>query len=126
MITFSRPLAWEDFRELPSNGRAKWLAFEAVGSSAADDLTWTCGGPVHVETGLNQCRAMGVRPDGVSAAVGYFDGDAARELRGSSAVASVDGLRDSLTGLLLDVGGFGVEPPGLTVNDRYWELVLPD
>ena len=34
--------------------------------------------------------------------------------------------RDSLTGLLFDIGGFGVERPGLTVNDRYWELFLAD
>ncbi len=24
------------------------------------------------------------------------------------------------------IGGFGVERPGLTVNDRYWELVLTE
>jgi len=124
VITFARPVAWEDFLELPPAGRVKWLAFEAIGSSAGDDLTWTCGGPVSIQIGLSQCRAMGVRPDGVSAAVGYLDEDAERGLRGSALVAAVDRLRDSLTGLLLDVGGFGVEPPGLTVNDRYWELVL--
>ncbi len=69
---------------------------------------------------------MGVRPHGVTAAVGYFDQLAEGQLRESAAVVAVDPLQDSLTGLLLDVGGFGVEPPGLTVNDRYWELVLAD
>jgi hypothetical protein len=75
---------------------------------------------------LDQCRAMGVRPRGVTAAVGYFDELAAGQLRDEPGVIAVDALRDSLTGLLFDVGGFGVEPPGLTIDDRYWELVLTD
>ena len=48
------------------------------------------------------------------------------QLRDDPAVVAVDPLQDSLTGLLLDVGGFGVEPPGLTINDRYWDLVLAE
>jgi hypothetical protein len=27
-----------------------------------------------------------------------------------------------VTGLLFDVGGFGVVRPGLTVNDAWWEV----
>ena len=69
---------------------------------------------------------MGVAPDGVVAAVGYFDGAALDELRAAPAVARVAELQDAVTGLLFDVGGFGVERPGLTVNDSYWELFLPD
>ena len=69
---------------------------------------------------------MGVAVDGISAAVGYLDEPAAEQLRAHPDVVAVDGLRDSLTDLLFDVGGFGVERPGLTVNDRYWQRVLAD
>jgi hypothetical protein len=126
VVTFSRPLSWADFRSLPGTGRGRWTAFEAIGSSATDDRTWTCGGPVIGDLGLAPCRAMGVMPRGVVAAVGYFDGAAADGLRADAAVAHVDGLQDSITGLLLEVGGFGVERPGLTVNDRYWETILSE
>ncbi len=126
VVTFSRPLSWRVFSDLVSMGSGKWTAFEALGASDQDDLPWTCGGPVEGAVRLSQCRAMGVRPHGVTAAVGYFDSVAAGQLRGDRAVAAVESLQDPLTGLLLDVGGFGVEPPGLTVNDRYWELVLAD
>ena len=64
---------------------------------------------------------MGVTPDGVVAAVGYFDAAAQARLRGSDRVARVAELQDAVTGLLFDVGGFGVERPGLTVNDAWWE-----
>jgi len=124
VVTFSEPLSWTDFRALPTGGSAKWTAFEAIGSSEADSLIWTCGGPVTAELALGPCKAMGMEVEGVTAAVGYLDGPAADELRGDPAVAHVDGLRDSITGLLFEVGGFGVEQPGLTVNDRYWEAVL--
>jgi hypothetical protein len=67
-----------------------------------------------------------VTADGVVAAAGYFDGAALDELRAASTVAQVAGLQDAVTGLLFDVGGFGVERPGLTVNDSYWELFLAD
>lgn len=126
VVTFSQPLSWADFRSLPGTGRARWTAFEAIGSSATDDLTWTCGGPVSTALGLAPCRAMGVKTQGVVAAVGYFDGTAADDLRADSAVANVDALRDSITGLLFEVGGFGVERPGLTVDDRYWETFLTE
>ena len=66
------------------------------------------------------------REHGVVAAAGYLDDRAVDRLKASPSVARVDDLRDSLTGLLFDVGGFGVERPGLTVNDRYWELFLAD
>ncbi len=124
IITFSRPLSWATFSDLVSVGSGKWTAFEAIGSGEGDDLIWTCGGPVDDAIAMAPCRAMGVHPQGVSAAVGYFDAVAVGQLREDVAVAAVEPLQDSLTGLLLGVGGFGVEPPGLTVNDRYWELVL--
>lgn len=124
VVTFSRPLSWTDFADLVSVGSGKWTAFEAIGSSPVDARPWTCGGPVDDAVRLAQCRAMGVRPQGITAAVGYFDSLAVDQLRSDPAVAAVDTLQDSLTGLLFDVGGFGVEPPGLTVNDRYWELIL--
>ena len=126
VVTFSRPLSWAAFRALPGSGSAKWTAFEAIGSSEADDLTWTCGGPVSAELGLAPCKAMGVQTQGVVAAVGYFDGRAADRLRESTAVSRVEGLQDSITGLLFEVGGFGVERPGLTVNDHYWDTFLSD
>jgi hypothetical protein len=75
---------------------------------------------------MDRCRDFGVTPDGVVAAVGYFDDAALDELRGASAVARVGALQDAVTGLLFDVGGFGVQRPGLTVNDSYWELFLPE
>ena len=126
VVTFRQPIAWRAFSDLISVGSGKWTAFEAVGASAEDDLLWTCGGPVDDALRLSRCRAMGVRPHGITAAVGYFDELAAGQLRDDPAVIAVEPLRDSLTGLLFDVGGFGVEPPGLTINDRYWELVLAD
>ncbi len=126
VVTFSRPLSWSELTNLVSVGSGKWTAFEAVGSQPGDGLTWTCGGPVDDALRLAPCRAMGVRPDGISAAVGFFDDLAITQLRDEAAVSKIEGLQDPLTDLLLGVGGFGVEPPGLTVNDRYWELVLAD
>jgi hypothetical protein len=125
VVTFSRPLSWAAFRDRVSAGSAKWTAFEAIGSHPQDGRTWTCGGPVDDSLRLAPCREMGVRIDGISAAVGFVDEVALRQLRDDPAVAAVEPLRDALTGLLHDVG-FGVGDPGLTVNDRYWELVLTD
>jgi hypothetical protein len=124
VVTFAGPLDWVDFVAGPSVGEGRWTAFEAIGSSGRDALAWTCGGPVSAELGLGPCREMGVTPDGVAAAVGYFDDAALAELRGAPSVARVDELQDTVTGLLFDVGGFGVERPGLTVNDHYWELSI--
>ncbi len=126
VVTFARPLGWGELRDLITVGNAKWTAFEAVGSAEDDTLTWTCGGPWDDELRLGPCKTLGVRVDGISAAVGYLDDHAVGQLREHADVAAVDGLRDSLTGLLFDVGGFGVERPGLTINDRYWQLVLTD
>jgi hypothetical protein len=66
-----------------------------------------------------------VRPDGVVAAVGYFDGAGLDALRATPQVARISDLRDPLTGLLFDLGALGVVAPGLTVNDGYWELAAP-
>ena len=63
---------------------------------------------------------------GMTAAVGYLDPVAADQLRASDDVVAVEGLRDSLTELLFTIGGLGVERPGLTINDRYWDLVLTE
>ena len=126
VVTFARPLAWWELRDLVSVGSAKWTAFEAIGTVAGDDRTWTCGGPFDDGLRLMPCEALGVEAEGISAVVGYLDELAADQLRGHADVVAVDGLRDSLTGLLFDIGGFGVERPGLTVNDRYWELVLAE
>lgn len=126
VVTFSKPLAWNEFIGLPGDGNTKWTAFEAIGSSDIDPLTWTCGGPVTRELGLRPCADLGVDIEGVTAAAGYLDGDAIKRLDGLPQVAEIAGLQDSLTGLLRDVGGFGVEQPGLTVNDRYWDLFLAD
>lgn len=126
VVTFARPLSWRELRDLVSVGSAKWTAFEAVGRAAQDDRLWTCGGPVDETLRLKPCRALGVEVDGISAVAGYLDEYAVTQLRAHADVAAVDGLRDSITGLLYDIGGFGVERPGLTVNDRYWELVLTD
>jgi hypothetical protein len=126
VVTFSAPLAWPDLLALPAAGSGQWTAFEAIGTSDRDDLRWTCGGPVGVVPGLARCRDLGVTADGVVAAAGYFDGGALDELRAAPAVARVAELQDAVTELLFDVGGLGVERPGLTVNDSYWELFLPD
>jgi len=125
-VTFSRPLSWSEAMGLISVGSAKWTAFEAIGTDAhgRDERTWTCGGPVDAELRLRPCSSLGIEVAGITAMVGYHDDLATRQLRASADVAAVDGLQDRLTGLLLDVGGFGVERPGLTVDDRYWELVL--
>ena len=112
--------------DLISAGSAKWTAFEAIGSSADDDRTWTCGGPFDQELRMGPCQRLGVEVEGLTAMAGYVDDAALEQLRASPDVVAVDQLRDSLTGLLFDVGGFGIERPGLTVNDRYWELVLND
>jgi hypothetical protein len=126
VVTFARPLAWWEVRDLVSVGAAKWTAFEAIGAAAEDDRVWTCGGPFDDTLKLTPCRTLDVEIEGVTAVVGYLDEHALGQLRVHRAVAAVDGLRDSLTGLLYDIGGFGVERPGLTVDDRYWELVLTD
>ena len=126
VVTFDGPLRWSDFLALPDRSKGRWTAFEAIGSARRDSLVWTCGGPVVPDRRLRPCRALGVRPDGVSAAAGYFDGDAVRALRDHPSVARVDELQDAVTSLLFDVGGFGVERPDLTINDAYWELFLAD
>ena len=126
VITFARPLSWSEVRRIVSAGSAKWTAFEAVGSHPQDTLTWTCGGPWDDELRWSPCGTLGVDVEGVTAAVGYLDPTAADQLRDSGDVAAVEGLRDSLTGLLFSIGVSGVERPGLTVNDRYWELVLTE
>lgn len=126
VITFARPLSWSEMTDLITAGSAKWTAFETVGTSSQDDRTWTCGGPFDRELRTAPCPRLGVDVDGLTAMVGYLDDVAVEQLRASADVVAVDSLRDSLTGLLFDVGGFGVERPGLTINDRYWELVLKD
>ena len=126
VVTFAKPMDWARFVELQQQGNGRWTAFEAIGSSAHDQLTWTCGGPVVPSSALAPCRAMGVDPTGVSAAVGYYTDDGIEALREHPGVARVDGLRDAVTSMLFDVGGFGVERPDLTVNDHYWELFLAD
>ena len=129
VVTFSRPLRWSELTGLISVGSGKWTAFEAVGSSRRrDDLLWTCGGPVERRRAAERrAGRWACAPDGISAAVGLLR----RSCAGPAARAPPMSppsrrLQDTLTGLLFDVGGFGVEPPGLTVNDRYWELVLAD
>jgi hypothetical protein len=124
-VTFGQPLPWSEFLALPGVGTGRWTAFEAVGRIEGDGLPWTCGGPVDVDLGLRPCRGFGVRPDGVVAAVGYFDGAGLDALRATPQVARISDLRDPLTGLLFDLGALGVVAPGLTVNDGYWELASP-
>ena len=58
--------------------------------------------------------------------MGYFQESAIKRLREDDSVARVDGLRDGVTSLLFDIGGFGVAAPDLTINDAYWELFLAD
>lgn len=123
VVTFARPLVWEEFTALAQGGGA-WVAFEAIGSAERDDLPWTCGGPVQEAPGTLACASLGVRPEGVVAAGGAFADDAIERLRGDPAVALVEPRQDALTGLLGEVGGFGVEPPDLTLNDAYWRLFL--
>ena len=89
-------------------------------------MTWTCGGPVTNALATRPCGDMGMAVEGVVAAIGYLDGEAVRALRDHADVAHVGGSRDSLTDLLFEVGGLGVQRPGLTINDRYWELFLND
>ena len=124
VVTFARPLSWSEMTGLVSAGSAKWTAFEAVGSHPQDGFSWTCGGPFDDELRLGPCKTLGLELEGMSAAVGYLDPIAADQLREHDDVIAVEGLRDQLTGLLFAIGGFGVERPGLTINDRYWELVL--
>jgi hypothetical protein len=125
-VTFARPLTWAEMTGLISAGSAKWTAFEAIGSSPGEQRTWTCGGPFEDELRFGPCRSLGLEVDGLSAAVGYLDSIAAGQLRESDDVVAIEALRDPLTGLLFAIGGLGVERPGLTVNDRYWELVLTE
>ena len=119
VVTFERPLSWATFRALPE-GEGRWTAFEAVGSSDRAGGQWTCGGPVS-NLGLRPCRTLGVDLDGVVAAIGYYEPSVVDQLRRHEAVARVDDLRDALTDLLSDIGGFGVQPPDLTINDSWWE-----
>jgi hypothetical protein len=125
VVTFRGPLAWDDFLALEGDA-GRWSAFEAIGSHGPDDLPWTCGGPVEPWAGLEPCRQMGVAPQGIVAATGWLSAETVSRLSSAPDVARVSPLRDSLTGLLADVGGFGVEAPDLTVDDAYWELVLRD
>ena len=126
VVTFAQPLEWSEVSRLISAGSAKWTAFEAIGSHEQDKLTWTCGGPWDDDIRWAPCRALGLEVEGMTAAVGYLDDIAADQLRESADVVAIEGLRDSLTGLLFSIGVGGVERPGLTVNDRYWELVLTE
>jgi hypothetical protein len=124
VVTLAHPMTWSEFGDLVSAGSAKWTAFEAIGSHLQDELRWTCGGPFDDELRLEPCKHLGLEVDGLTAAVGYLDPVAAGQLRESDGVVAVEGLRDSLTELMFAIGGLGVERPGLTVDDRYWELVL--
>ena len=126
VVTFARPLGWDEMAGLVSAGSAKWTAFEAVGAHPQDELTWTCGGPFDPQLRFGPCRDLGLNLEGMTAAVGYLDPVAADQLRASDDVVAVEGLRDSLTDLLFSIGGLGVERPGLTINDRYWDLVLTE
>jgi len=126
VVTFARPLGWDEMTGLVSAGSAKWTAFEAIGSHPEDRRTWTCGGPFEDQLRFGPCRTLGLEVEGMTAAVGYLDPVAVDQLRDSDDVVAVDSLRDSLTGLLFSIGGLGVERPGLSVNDRYWELVLTE
>lgn len=126
LVTFARPLSWDTFSGLRRDGSGRWTAFEAIGSVSGDDRIWTCGGPVDGDASPARCRDMGLRLDGVSAALGYFDRSVIDALREDEKVARVEDLRDAVTGLLFDVGGFGVERPDLTINDAYWDLFLAD
>jgi hypothetical protein len=122
VVTFGRPMAWSELMALPSLGAGRWTAFEAIGSGEGDELVWTCGGPVRVELELAPCRDLGVAAEGIVAAAGYFDGAGLDELRGTQTVARVAALQDTVTDLLFQVGAVGVERPGLSVNDAWWEL----
>lgn len=126
VVTFARPLGWDEMTGLVSAGSAKWTAFEALGSHPEDRRTWTCGGPFEDQLRFGPCRTLGLEVEGMTAAVGYLDPVAVDRMRDSDDVVAVDSLRDSLTGLLFSIGGLGVERPGLSVNDRYWELVLTE
>ncbi len=126
VVTFARPLGWDEMTGLVSAGSAKWTAFEAIGSHPEDRRTWTCGGPFEDQLRFGPCRTLGLEVEGMTAAVGYLDPVAVDRMRDSDDVVAVDSLRDSLTGLLFSIGGLGVERPGLSVNDRYWELVLTE
>jgi hypothetical protein len=126
VVTFADPLSWSVFTSLIPSGLGRWTAFEAIGSHASDDLTWTCGGPVEMGPGLAACRDLGVQPEGVVAAVGWVEKDIVDDLRGEPTVARLSSLRDAVTDLLQDVGGFGVQRPDLTIDDEYWELYLAD
>lgn len=125
-VTFTQPLPWRAFLALPGAGAGRWTAFEALGKVADDDRPWTCGGPVTADLSWRPCRGFGVRPEGVVAAVGYFDAPALETLRTLPEVARISDLQDALTGLLFDIGGLGVVAPGLTVNDAYWEVAAPE
>ena len=111
-VTFSGPLRWSDFLASPGTGTGRWTAFEAIGHSPERRFPWTCGGPVSADLALRPCRELGVKLDGVVAAIGYFDAPALDTLRAMPQVARVSELQDSLTSLLFDIGGFGVEVPG--------------
>ena len=125
IVTFARPLEWAELIGLAGEG-ARWAAFEAIGSAGRDDLVWTCGGPVEDAAGTQACRDLGMRPTGVVAAGGAFGQAALDRLRASPDVAHVEARRDALTDLLGEVGGFGVEPPDLTLDDAYWRLFLDE
>jgi len=126
VVTFAAPLSWSALMDLQDSGSGRWTAWEAIGTKQGDPLTWTCGGPIDDDLRLAPCRAMGVRPEGITAAIGYYSEAAANVLRDDRSVAQIDGLRDAVTSLLSDLGGFGVEPPDLTINDAYWDLFLSD
>ena len=126
VVTFARPMTWSQMTGLISAGSAKWTAFEAIGAHPNDDRTWTCGGPFDDELRFGPCRTLDVEVEGMTAAVGYLYPIADDQLRESGEVVAVDELRDTLTGLLFAIGVEEVERPGLTVNDRYWELVLTE
>src|SRR3972149_5620573 len=97
------------------------------GGAGAGARCWGLyGRKVTAELGLEPCRAMGVRPDGVVAASGYLDEPTIDRLGTDVLVARIDDLRDTVTGILAEVGGFGVEAPDLTIDDAYWELYLRD
>jgi hypothetical protein len=124
VVTFVRPLEWPELLDVADAAEA-WSAFEAIGSHPDDRLPWTCGGPVRGRSGLEACAAMGVRADGVTAAGGHFEADAARRLRRDPRVARVTDWRDPLTTWLATLAGVPVEPPDLTLDDDWWALNRP-
>lgn len=117
VVTFDRPVTWNHFMSLASDG-VRWRTFEGVGGNG-DDLVWSCGGLVG--SGRDAvCQDGLVRYDGIVSAEGYVESIASfRSLDHHRIVVLVD-LSKEIRMERSAARGRPVGVEDVVANDVYW------